>query len=218
MKLLHIIASPRGQKSHTLHISSEFLSALRAKYPDLEVEDLDLFTANLPDVFWGEVAAKYLLMGGGILDEEAQLAWNKIEKHSKAFLHADIYLISSPMWNFSIPYKLKQYIDIIMQAGILFKFTEKGVEGLAKNKKMFCITSRGSDYGPASGMNQLDFQEPYLRSIFGFAGITDISFINAQPMDYTPSLTEANLEKARAEARLMALNCELAMDQPVKAH
>ncbi len=209
MKLLNIIASPRGKKSRTLNVSSEFLNTLKEKHPALIVEDLDIFTANLPDIFWGEVAAKYILMEGGVLNEESQQIWNRIVKYSEAFLNADIYLISSPMWNFSIPYKLKQYIDIIIQAGILFKFTEKGVEGLTKNKKMICVTSRGSDYSVGSPMNQFDFQEPYLRAIFGFVGITDISFINVQPLDYAPSITEAHLEKAKAEARLMANNFDL---------
>jgi len=209
MKLLNIIASPRGEKSRTLNVSAEFLKTLKAKYPQLEIQDLDLFKMNLPEVLGGVVDAKYAFMSGGVPNEDAMKSWEEISRYAKDFVAADIYLISSPMWNFSIPYKLKQYIDIIMQAGILFSFTEKGVVGLATNKKMYCITSRGNDYSEGTGMNQFDFQEPYLRSIFGFTGITDISFINAQPMDYTPGITDANLEKARGEARLLASNCEL---------
>jgi FMN-dependent NADH-azoreductase len=209
MKLLNIIASPRGPKSRTLSIAREFLNTLQEKHPDLVIEDLDLFKDNLPDVFWGEVAAKYVLMQGGVLDKNSQIAWNRIVNYSKAFLAADLYLISSPMWNFSIPYKLKQYIDIIIQAGILFKITERGVEGLAQNKKMFCITTRGNDYGEGMPMHACDFQEPYLRSIFGLVGITDITFINAQPLDYNPAHTAARLEIAKEEARSIAANCEM---------
>ena len=66
---------------------------------------------------------------------------------------------------------------------------------------MFCVTSRESDYSIGTDMHKYDFQEPYLRSIFGFAGIYDISFINAQPMDYMPEVTTANLGKAKEEAR-----------------
>jgi FMN-dependent NADH-azoreductase len=209
MKLLNIIASPRGPKSRTLSIAKEFLNTLQEKYPDLVIEDLDLFKENLPDVFWGEVAAKYVLMQGGVLDKNSQISWNRIVNYSKAFLEADLYLISSPMWNFSIPYKLKQYIDIIIQAGILFRITERGVEGLVKNKKMFCITTRGNDYGEGMPMQACDFQEPYLRSIFGLVGITDITFINAQPLDYNPALTTARLDIAKEEARVLAANCEI---------
>ncbi len=193
-----------------MNVSTEFLNTLKGKYPGLIVRDLDLFKENLPEVLGGSVDAKYAFMSGGVPEEDSMKSWNEIARYSKEFLAADIYLISSPMWNFTIPYKLKQYIDIIMQAGILFSFTVNGVEGLAKNKKMICVTSRGNDYSNGSGMNEFDLQEPYLRTVFGFTGITDISFINAQPMDFTPDITSASLEKAKAEARTLALALELA--------
>ena len=206
MKLLHIIASPRGEKSRTLNVSNEFLSSLKAKYPKLVVEDLDLFNVKLPEVLGGAVDAKYALMSGGTVDEKSKASWDEISRYSSEFLSFDAYLISSPMWNFSIPYKLKHYIDVIMQAGILFGFTANGVEGLALNKKMFCISARGNDYSAGSQMHQFDFQEPYLRSIFGLAGISDITFINAQPMDFAPGFTQENLNKAKEEAKLLAQN------------
>jgi len=206
MKLLHIIASPRGEKSRTLNVSNEFLNSLKAKNPNLVVDELDLFKEKLPEFLGGEADSKYTLLSGGTLQEESKTSWDKITKYSRHFLSYDAYLISNPMWNFTIPYKLKHYIDIIIQAGILFRFTEKGVEGLALNKKMYCITSRGNNYSEGSQMHQFDFQEPYLRSIFGLAGIYDITFINAQPMDYTPEITQISLNKSVEEANLLAQN------------
>ena len=88
----------------------------------------------------------------------------------------------------------------------MFHYTEKGVEGLALNKKMFCISSRGNDYSAGGPMHQFDFQEPYLRSIFGFAGIHDITFVIAQPMDYAPDITQAAIEKATEDAKLLVDN------------
>jgi len=207
MKLLNIIASPRGERSRSLAVANQFLATLKGKYPDLIVENLDLNSMNLPEVVGGSVDAKYTFMAGGMPNEESMKAWNEVSRYSTEFVQADIYLISTPMWNFSIPYKLKQYIDIIMQAGTMFKFTATGVEGLAKDKKMFVISSRGSDYSPGTPMNQFDFQEPYLRSIFGFGGITDVSFLNIQALDYSPEITEANLEKAYKDAQELALSC-----------
>lgn len=209
MKLLHIIASPRGEKSRTLSVSDEFLKSLKDKNKNLIIDDLDLFKEKLPEVYGGAVDAKYAMMSGGILVEQTKPYWDEIVKYSNDFLTYDAYLISCPMWNFTIPYKLKHYIDVIMQAGILFSFTENGVQGLALNKKMYCITSRGNDYSPNSHMFQFDFQEPYLRSIFGLAGIHDISFINAQPLDFAAGITEAQLNKAREEAILMAQNSSI---------
>lgn len=206
MRLLHIISCARDEKSRTRSVSNEFLNSLQTKYPNLIVEDLDLFKVELPDIIGGAVDAKYTLMSGGSLDEQTQTIWDRITEYSYNFVSYDAYLISSPMWNFSIPYKLKHYIDVIMQAGILFRFTESGVEGLAKNKKMFCISSRGNDYSTGSQMHPFDFQEPYLRSIFGLAGIYDISFINVQPLDFAPGITEATLVKCKEEAQILARN------------
>ncbi len=215
MKLLHIIASPRGERSRTLTLAAGFLAALQNRYPGLEIEELDLFGANLPEVTGGAVDAKYVLLQGGDPNAEYQVRWNEIKGYANHFLSADLYVISAPMWNFSVPYKLKQYIDIIMQPGLLFRVGPVGLEGLAKNKKMFCITSRGSDYSAGTFMQQFDFMEPYLRSIFGIAGITDVSFINAQPLDYDKKLTEVFLQKAAEEANALALGCELAITATV---
>ena len=204
LKLLHIIATTRGEQSRTLSISKEFLSALNEKHPQVTVEELDLSRTKLPPVLDSTVKAKYLMMmGGGQLDEETQAAWKKVSALAEHFISFDLFLITAPMWNFSVPYMLKHYIDVIMQAGILFSYTAHGPQGLLKYEQMVCVTTRGSDYSPGGPLHQLDFQEPYLRAIFGLAGIEDIHFIHAQPMDMAPGLMQAALDKAKEEARLM---------------
>ena len=182
-KLLHIIAAPRGGDSRTLQVSRVFVDTLKKKYPSCRIDELNLFRELLPELTLKMISGKYALLSGNEFSPEASAAWQPIESHILRFLSADGYLISSPMWNFSIPYPLKHYIDIIVQPKYLFRYTEKGVEGLAQNKKMMVITSRGGDYSPQSPFHSYDFQEPYLRAVFGFVGITDITFINAQPMD-----------------------------------
>lgn len=202
MKLLHIIASPREHESHTLRISNAFLEAMHAKYPDLEVDVIDLFNQDLPSVAGDNINSKYTLMAGQSLDKRHLESWNQIETVIEHFLAADIYLISAPMWNLGIPYTLKYYIDTIVQPGYLFKYDEQGqLVQLVLNKKMLCVTSRGADYSEQSPMHSYDFQEPYLRAIFGFVGITDIHFINAQPMDVTPQLRQAAIVDALEKAR-----------------
>jgi FMN-dependent NADH-azoreductase len=209
MKLLHIIATTRGDQSRTLSISKEFLMELRDKHPNVEVDEIDLSTAELPPVLDSFVKMKYLMMSGAEIDAETLAAWKTVSKLAEDFISYDLYLITSPMWNFTIPYILKHYIDVIMQAGILFSFTANGPEGFAKYEKMVCITSRGSDYSEGSPMHSLDFQEPYLRAIFGLAGIEEIHFVNAQPMDLAPGLTQNALEKAKLEARQMVAKLNL---------
>lgn len=182
-KILHIIATPRGDASRTLKISGSFLKSLKDKYPACVVDELDLFNEAIPPLTSKRADGKYALLAGKDLSGDLKKAWVDIEQAITRFLSADAYLISAPMWNFSIPYVLKHYIDVIVQPKYLFRYTDKGAEGLVKNKKMAVITSRGGDYSAASPFHAADHQEPYLRTIFNLVGITDIIFINAQPMD-----------------------------------
>lgn len=201
-KLLHIIATPRAAESRTLKISQAFLESFTKKYPACQIDELNLFTQSLPSLSVKRVDGKYVLLGGKELSGELKEAWKDIENQIKRFLSADGYLISTPMWNFSIPYVLKHYIDVIVQPRYLFQYTEKGAEGLVKNKKMIVITSRGGDYSPDSATAKFDLQEPYLRAIFGLVGLTDITFIHAQPMDALgPEVQKEKLEQAKVLAK-----------------
>ena len=202
MKLLHIIVTPREDESHTLRVADAFLASMHAKYADLSVEVINLFKQDLPAVAGDNIESKYTLMFGQPIDKRHQESWKQIETLIEHFLSVDIYLISTPMWNFGIPYALKYYIDAIVQPGYLFRYNEQGQAiGLVQGKKMVCITSRGGDYSEHSPFHAYDFQEPYLRAIFGFVGITDMHFINAQPMDVTLELRETATAAAIAEAR-----------------
>ncbi len=207
MNLLHIIATPREHDSRTLRISNAFLESLRSKYVDLKVDVLDLFNRDLPAVAGDNIEAKYHLMVGAPIDKSHEESWKQVEYFIEHFLSADVYLITSPMWNFGIPYALKYYIDAIVQPGYLFQYNASGqAEGLVTGKKMVCITTRGGDYSESSPFHVYDFQEPYLRAIFGFVGITDLHFINAQPTDVTPELRENAIQAGIEEARKLGDN------------
>jgi FMN-dependent NADH-azoreductase len=202
MKLLHIVATPRGHESNTVRVSNTFIEELFMKYADLTVKVLDLFKADLPAVAGVNIESKYKLMTGQELDDHHKSSWQAIEENIQQFLDADMYVITVPMWNFGIPYALKYYIDAIVQPGYLFRYNEQGIpEGLVKGRKMIIITSRGGDYSINSPIHALDFVEPYLRTIFNFVGITDIHFINAQPMDISLPIRREALLKAMDEVR-----------------
>jgi FMN-dependent NADH-azoreductase len=204
-KLLHICATPRGAKSRTLKITNTFLEIFKKRHPECEIDTIDLFSEKLPDINLDVTDGKYLLMEGGEISDKLKPAWQEIENHITHFLSADIYLISCPMWNFSIPYRLKHYIDVIAQPKYLFRYTEHGVEGLVKNKKMFIIASRGGNYSPDSPFRFFDHQEPYLRTVFGFVGITDITFIVAQPTDALGTeVMQERVTAAQGEAKRLA--------------
>lgn len=205
-RLFHIIASPRGEESRTLRVSGHLLERLKARYPKTEVDELNLFETPLPPLTVTRVGGKYILLGGGELTGEVKKSWQEIEKHIDRFLAADMYLLSTPMWNFGIPYALKHYIDIIVQPRYLFHYTEAGPEGLVTGRKMIVVTSRGGDYGPESPAHGMDQQEPYLRTVFGFVGITDLTFVNAQPMDAAgEEVREEKIAQAIERVKEMAL-------------
>jgi len=202
-KLLHIIATPRAAESRTLKVSKSFLQVFQQTHPECIVEELDLFKEELPALTVKRLDGKYILLSGKDLSGESRAAWQEILRQIERFLSADAYLISTPMWNFSIPYALKHYLDIIVQPKYLFQYTETGIEGLVKNRKMAVITSRGGDYSLAD-TRAFDFQEPYLRAIFGLVGITEITFIHAQPMDMGAELQEEKIQQAQKQAGKIA--------------
>lgn len=201
-KLLHIIATPRGEMSRTLKVSQAFLEGLEEKYPDCIVSSLNLTTRELPKLDGRKLDGKYTLLMGQELVGEEKGHWQDIEEHIERFKSADAYLITTPMWNFHIPYYFKHYIDIIVQPFYTFRSTERGYQGLITGRKMVIVTSRGYDYSPKSPLRPMDFQEPYLKAIFGFIGITHIQFVHVQPTDILgPKIQRERLEAAMQEAR-----------------
>jgi FMN-dependent NADH-azoreductase len=204
LKVLHIIATPRSDSSNTLQVTDQFLREVGRHCAGLEVEVVDLFNEDLPALAGDNIETKYTLSQGQPIDRNHVESWRQIEQLIARFLAADAYVISSPMWNLSIPYALKYYIDCIVQPGYLFKYGEHGFPvPLVHGKKMVCVTARGGDYSVTGPMHALDFQEPYLRSIFGFVGVTDIEFIRLQPTDI-PGLRDAALAAALGQAVTLA--------------
>ena len=205
-RLLHVICTPRGLASNTGLVSSCLLEALREVDEELEVRTLDLFRADLPSAAGRNIETKYRLMTGQAPNEDANESWGEIERTIEQFLGADVYLLTVPMWNLGIPYVLKYYIDTIIQPGYLFRYTTEGaVEPLVHGKKMLVVMSSGIDYD-TDAMRPYDFVEPYLRAIFGFVGITDMTFVRAGGMDVSPGSRKASQKAAIAAARGLARN------------
>ncbi len=210
VRVLHIVATPREQKSNTLRVADAFLENLRETCPEMTLDVIDLYHHDLPAVAGVNLDVKYGLMMGQPIDKNHLESWQQIERLIEHFLQANVYVISAPMWNFSIPYALKYYIDCLIQPGYVFRYTEEGQPiPLVLGKRMICVTSRGADYSAESPLHVYDFQEPYLRAIFGFIGITDMHFINAQPMNSAPALRETAVADSMTIARQLAADTAL---------
>ena len=133
--LLYIKASPRGADSKSAAVADAYLAALREQLPDLAVDTLDLFRDKIPDFDGDKVAAKMAVITGQPNEGRQKTAWDEITAVAGRFIAADRYLIASPMWNGGIPYRLKQYIDVIHQPGLLWSLDpQTGDHGLLKNK------------------------------------------------------------------------------------
>ena len=216
MKILHVVATPRGPNSRTLPIAQAFLDRVCESRPDVEVDVLDLAEADLPAVGNDLAGAKYPLMMGRTIDPAEVPSWPRVEELVDQFRTADAYLLTSPMWNFGLPYRLKHWIDCIVQPGYTFAYVDGYPAPLVLGKRMVCITSRGADYSPTGPMGAYDFQEPYLRAIFGFVGVTDIEFVHAQPMDH-PLLREATVATALSAVGQLAGQPHWSAAPPVPA-
>jgi FMN-dependent NADH-azoreductase len=181
-KLLHIQASPRGSRSASITAAKQFIESYRAAHPGDTVETLDLWQAELPEFDGATIDAKYAVMHGLPHTPEQRDAWQAVAGIADQFKSADKYLVSLPMWNFGIPYKLKHYIDLLVQPGLTFSFTPaEGYKGLVTGKPLVAVYARGGAYGPGTGAEAYDQQRGYLKQILGFIGFTDIREILVEP-------------------------------------
>ena len=203
-KLLHVVASPRGEKSRSLKVASAFLEEFREVHPEWLVDEINVFDETLPHLTARQVDGKYVLLGGKELYGDLRELWEEIEVQIARFKEADAYLISTPMWNFSLPYALKQYLDLIIQPGYLFRYVDGGVEGFLGGRRVVVISARGGDYRSPK-TRPFDHVQPYLCTILGLVGITAIDFINVEPLDGVSAVAEAaTVAAAQMQARAVA--------------
>ncbi len=196
VNILHIDSSPRGERSHSRELSKEFVSSWRAAHPEDAIAYRDLGRYPVPHVDEAWIAAAFSPPETHTpeLTEAIKISDELVDE----FLAADRYVFGVPMYNFNIPSTFKAYIDQIVRANRTFAVDAQGFKGLVEGKKAVIITVRGGDFSPTSPAAAYNFQEPYLRAIFGFIGITDIQFINANSMNEGDDARTQSLSEARA--------------------
>jgi FMN-dependent NADH-azoreductase len=195
VNILHIDSSPRGERSHSRELSKEFVSGWKAAHPEDAIAYRDLGHHPVPHVNEAWIAAAFSPPETHTpeLTEAIRISDELVDE----FLAADRYVFGVPMYNFNIPSTFKAYIDQIVRINRTVAIEAQGFRGLVEGKKAVIITARGGDFSASSPAVAYDFQEPYLRTIFGFIGITDIQFINANSLNQGDARTQA-LSEARA--------------------
>jgi FMN-dependent NADH-azoreductase len=201
MKLLHVDASILGANSVSRQLTAAIVKSLRDADPALDVTYSDLDAAPI-----GHLSGAHLAAANGATPEAPALQRDLAQgqKALEDFLAADVVVLGAPMYNFSIPSQLKAWIDRLAVAGKTFRYTEQGPEGLAGGKRLIIASSRGGFYGPQMPTAVLDHQESYLRGLFGFLGITDITFIRAEGLAVGAEQRAAAIKAATAEIRTLA--------------
>jgi len=205
-RLLYIQASPRGRRSKSVAVADAFLEAYKGKYPDDEIVTLNVFDDSIPDFNGLVVQAKYAILHGQAHSAEQLRAWGTVEKVVEQFKSADKYVVAVPMWEFCIPYRLKQYIDVIVQPGYLFSYSQtEGYKGLVVGKSMLVVYARGGEYKAGSQAEAFDLQTRYIELIFRFAGFEDIKSLVVEPtLAAGPDAAKAAQQRAIEWAKEMA--------------
>jgi len=204
-KLLYVECSPRGERSKSSTVAGAFLDAYKTAHPADRIETMNLWKTSLPSFDGDMLEAKYAVLHGQNQTPAQAAAWKTVADMAASFASADKYLISTPMWNFSIPYKVKHFFDIITQPGLTFSFSpQEGYKGLVSGKKAVIVYARGGAYGPGTGAEAYDLQTKTLSGLLGFIGITDQRNILVEPTLAAPDAVAQTVQKASEEARLLA--------------
>ena len=199
--VLYIQASPRGARSKSIQAADAFVNAYTAQHPGDRIDKLNVFEANLPVFDGTAAAAKFKIPNNQPASPEEQKVWKEVEAVIKRFKAADKYVLATPMWNFTIPYRLKQYIDILVQPGYTFTIGRNGYEGLVTGKPLLAVYARGGAYPKGTPGEAYDLQIRYVEQIFGFIGLTTIHTLIVEP---TLQQGEEGTQKAVAAAIVQA--------------
>ena len=197
LNILFVLSSPRGWESHSHQIARRIVDDLKIRHPASKVIVRDVAKDTLPHVgaAFGDgrwlppenrspAQARALAVADVLIDE---------------LVAADVIVLAVPMHNFGVPSTLKAWIDHVVLPGRTFSYSEKGPQGLLKNKKAVLVVARGGVYSDGP-MQQFDFQEPYLRKVLGFIGITDVNVVRVEGI----ALGEKALKDALASAHAQA--------------
>ncbi|WP_273820915.1 MULTISPECIES: FMN-dependent NADH-azoreductase [Pseudomonas] len=205
--LLHIECSPRKQRSASLEVARSFIARYQEHAPDTELITLDLWQMALPEFDDLAMQAKYAGLSGTPLTPAQQDAWDTLKALASHLHRADVLVMSVPLWNFSIPYKLKHFIDLVSQKDILFSFdAERGLQGMLFNKTAVVMYARGLDFSAQSitPATRFDFQKPYVEAWLKFVGVTDVHSVIVEKTILGEEVDRSAREAAVQQARGLA--------------
>jgi len=197
-RVLIIESSARQQDSVSRQLTQTFISQWKAAHPADEISVRDLAVNPVPHL-------DAHLLGGWMKpaeqrNETENASLERSNELTDELLAADVLVMAAPMYNFAIPSTLKAWLDHVLRAGVTFKYTPTGPQGLLSGKRAFVLTARGGIHAGGS----TDHQEPYLRQVMAFIGIHDVTFIHAEGMNLGGDFQEKGLNQANAKLAQVA--------------
>ena len=197
-RVLIIESSARQQDSVSRQLTQTFISQWKAAHPADQITVRDLAVKPVPHL-------DINLLGGWMkpVEQRSDLEQVSLERSNQLtdeLLAADVLVMAAPMYNFTIPSTLKAWLDHVLRAGVTFKYTDTGPQGLLSGKRAYVLTARGGIYAGSTA----DHQEPYLRQVMAFIGIHDVTFIHAEGMNLGGDFHEKGLSQANAKLSQVA--------------
>ena len=174
MNILQINSSARRDASHSTRLANRIVERLRAADPDATLTVRDLGRSPHPVLDEATLTALFTPAPQRTPEQASRVAQD--DALIAEIQAADVVVLGVPMYNFGVPASLKNWIDAISRAGVTFRYTEKGPEGLLKGKKLYVALTRGGHYRNTPA----DTQVPYLTTVFGFLGLVDVHFVYAE--------------------------------------
>ena len=197
--VLIVTSSAQSDRSVSSRLADDFEARLRAARPGVSIVRRDVGAAPIPHLTAATVGA----IRGTAETEEEKAARALSDELIGELQAADLIVIASPMYNFGMSSTLKTWFDHVLRAGITFRYTETGPEGLLKGRKAVVIQSRAGLYseGDAAAM---DGQEPHLRTLLGLMGLDDIAWVRAEKLAFVADAADASIQAAIAELHVLA--------------
>lgn len=197
MKILQINASARSAGANSTRLADTITARLQAQNPAAVVELRDLASNPHPVLDEAALGALFTPVEQRTAEQAARVALD--DALIAQVQSVDVIVLGVPMYNFGVPVQLKTWLDAIARAGVTFRYTENGPEGLLKGKKVYVALARGGMYRDTPA----DSQVPYLKTILGFLGLTDVEFVYAEGL--AMGAEGADKAFATAEAQIGAL-------------
>ena len=201
MDILFVSSSPRGGESYSHRIARRVVSDLVASNPGARVVVRDVAKQPLPHIDAAFGAGRIVPA-----EKRSEADWQALALSDALvdqLLAADVIVVAAPMHNFGLPSSLKAWIDHIVRPGRTFSYSEMGPQGLATGKKAVVVLARGGVYSEGP-MQAFDFQEPYLRAVLGFIGITDVDVVRVEGVAYGEEAASQALRSAEVRADVIA--------------